>query len=91
METLLYFGDWQPGEGRANSYPKADFSHSPNNQKVGAFIDGGRGLYAETAQSALTVILKRVVILKCSSLSSVILVVFSKVSLHFQGRFLPTS
>ena len=45
---LLYVGDWQLGEERANSYPKADLSHSPNNQKVGAFIDGGRGLYSET-------------------------------------------
>ena len=50
-------------------------------------IGGGRGLHAETAQSALTVVLKLVI----SGLTSVILIVLSTVSLQFQGQFVPVS
>ena len=50
-------------------------------------IGGGRGLHAETAQSALTVILKLVI----GSLASVILIVLGTVNLQFQGRFVPIS
>ena len=49
-------------------------------------MDGGRGLHAETAQSALTVILKLV-----SGLINIILIVLGTVSLQFQGRFVPIS
>ena len=53
---------WMPatglGGGRADSCPKAD--SLTDNQGARAFIDGGRGLRAETAQSALTVVLKLV-------------------------------
>ena len=57
------------------------------NQGARAFIDGGRGLYAETAQSALTVILRLVI----SDLTSVILIVLNTVNLQFQGQFVPIS
>ena len=46
-----------------------------------AFIDRRRGLHAETAQSALTVIFKLVI----GSLTSVILIVLSTINLQFQG------
>ena len=55
----------------------------PDNQWARAFIDGGRGLRAETSQSALTVILKLVI----SGLTSVILIVLTAVNLQFQGQF----
>ena len=54
---------------------------TPYNQGARAFIDGGRGLRAETAQSALTVILKLVI----DGLTNVILVVLSTVTLQFQS------
>ena len=44
--------------GRVDSCLKADFP--TDSQWARAFIDGGRGLLAETAQSALIVILKLV-------------------------------
>ena len=46
-------GGWTPVQ---RPTPPAD------NQWARAFIDGGRGLHAETAQSALTVILKLVML-----------------------------
>ena len=45
------------------------------------------GLHAETAQSALTVILKLVI----SGLIGVILIVLTTVSFQFQGPFVPIS
>ena len=63
--------------GRADSCPKADSPPPPDNQGARAFIDGGRGLHAERAQSALTVLS----ILVISGLISVILTVLSAVSL----------
>ena len=56
---------------------------TPYNQGARAFIDGGRGLRAETAQSALRVILKLVT----GGLTNVILVVLSTVTLQFHGLF----
>ena len=52
-----------------------------------AFIDRQRGLHAETAQSALTVILKVVT----GGLTSVILIVSGTVNLQSQGSFVPIS
>ena len=52
-----------------------------------AFIDRWRGLHAETAQSALTVIFKFVV----DGLTSVILIVLGTVNLQSQGPFVPIS
>jgi len=46
-----------------------------------------RGLWAETAQSALTVILKLVI----GGLTSVIFIVLGTVNLHFQGWFVSIS
>ena len=52
-----------------------------------AFIVRRRGLHAETAQSALTVIFKLVI----GGLTSIILVVVGTVNLQFQGPFVPIS
>ena len=62
--------------------PKIDYLHiHTHNQWARAFIDGGRALHAETAQSALTVIFKLVI----GDLTSVILIVLNTVNLQFQG------
>ena len=53
------------------------------NQGARAFISGGRGLHAETTQSALTIILKLVI----GGLIYVISVVLSTVTLQFHGLF----
>ena len=58
-----------------------------DNQWARAFIGGGRGPHAETAQEALTVILNLVI----SGLTSIILIVLSTVSLQFQGWFVSIS
>ena len=58
-----------------------------DNQWGRAFTGRGRGLRAETARSALTVILKLVI----GGLTSVILIVLSTIRLHFQGWFVPFS
>ena len=47
------------GWGEVDVFQRAT-SPSPNNQGARPFINKGRGLHAETAQSALTVILKLV-------------------------------
>ena len=52
-----------------------------------AFIARRRGLHAETAQPALTVIFRLVI----SGLTSVILIVLGTVSLQFQGPLVPIS
>ena len=59
----------------------------PDSQGARAFIDRGRRLHEETAQSALTVILKLVT----GGLTSVILIVLGAVNLHFQGQFVSIS
>ena len=56
-----------------------------DNQWAKAFIDGGR--HAETAQAALTGILKLVI----GGLTSVISIVLDTVNLQFQGWFVPIS
>ena len=58
-----------------------------NNQWSRAFIGRGRGLQAETAQSALTVILKLVI----GGLINFILNVLGTVHLQFQSWFVPIS
>ena len=59
------------GAGSVNSCPKANpFQLLGDNQWARAFIDKGRRLHAETAQSALTVILQ----LAIGGLISVILI-----------------
>ena len=59
----------------------------PDNKGAKAFIGSGRGLHAETVQSALTVIFKSVI----GDLTNVILIVLSTISLQFQGWFVPIS
>ena len=89
-ESLLYFGGWQPwGWREANSCTEADSLCPSTTQESGAraFMERGRGLHAETAQSALTVILKLVT----AGLTSVILIFLSTVNLQFQGWFVSIS
>ena len=80
-------GSWRKGRV-ADICPKAD-SPPPGNQwgKSSYRQSGGGGLYAETAQLALTVILKLVI----SGQTSIILIVLSMVNLQFQGQFVPIS
>ena len=56
-ESFLYFGGWQPGE-RVGSCPKANSALTISGQEFQGCIGGRRGLHAETAQSALTAVLK---------------------------------
>ena len=58
-----------------------------DNQWERTFIDRGRELYAETAQSALTVILKLII----GGLTNVILIALSAINLQFQTWFVPVS
>ena len=77
---MLYLTCWV-GEG--STCPKADSPPPPENQGTIAFIDRGRGLQAETAQSVLTVILKLAI---SGLIISVILTVLAPVGLQFQGQ-----
>ena len=52
-----------------------------------AFINRGRGLHAETAQSALTIIWKLVK----GGLISVFLIIITTVTLQLQSQFVPVS
>ena len=56
VESLLSVGCWQRGGGRVQ---RADTC--PADNQVYAFTERGRGLHAETAPSALRVILKLVI------------------------------
>ena len=80
----------EAGNLGAGSYPKAD-SPPPatpsDEQWTRAFIDRGRGLHAETVQSALAVMLTLVM----GGLISVISIVLSTVNLQFQGQFVSIS
>ena len=85
-ESLLYFRCWQLWwQGVVDVCPKAH-SH-PVNQWARAFIDSKKGLHAETAQSALRVILKLVI----GGLTSIIFIVLSTVTLQLQGWFVSIS
>ena len=70
----------------ADICPKAD-SSSPATRGVRALIFRRRGLYVETAQSALTIVFKLVI----GGTTNVILVVLGTVNLQFQGQFVSTS
>ena len=90
-ERLIYFRCWQlVGGGWQTSVQRLTPLTLPPHQppalassEVRAFTDRRRGLYAETAQSALTVIFRLVV----SGLTGIILVVLGTVNLQFEGRF----
>ena len=89
-ESLLYFGGWQPwcGGGPTAVQMLIPSAHPPpENQGARAFTERGRGLHAETVQSALTVILKLVT----AGLTCVILIVLSTVNLQFQVWFVSIS
>ena len=84
MESLLYFVGQQPGAGVLDGGGRRLSKGwlPTDGQSVGkSFIDRGRGLHAETVQSALTIILK----LAIGGLISVMLIVLGTVSLQFQG------
>ena len=81
VERKFAFGFWQP-LGREHACPKATPPPYPphtytDSQGARNFIDGGRGLHAETAQLALTFTLKLVI----GGLTSVILFVLGTVNL----------
>ena len=86
---ILDTGNRGWGEGGRLSKGQLPLSPAPppDNQPTRAFIDGGRGLYVETAPSALTVILKLVI----GGLTSVILIVLSTVSGSVCSHFLEAS
>ena len=67
------------GVAWTDSCPKAGFP--PRTQRERAFINRGRGLHAETAQSALTVILKLVI----GGLIGVFLIIITTVTLQLQS------
>ena len=73
--------------GRATPVQRETLT-SPESQGTIAFIDRGRELQAETAQSVLTVILKLVI---SGLIISVILTVLATVGLQFQGQFVSIS
>ena len=79
LDAGNWWGGWTPVQRPT--------SPTPDSQWARAFIDRGRRLRAETAQSALTVILKLVI----GGLTSVISIVLSTVNLQFQGRFVSIS
>ena len=81
---ILDAGSWGGGW---TSVRKLTLPPPHQNQWARAFIGGGKGLHVETAQSALTVILKLVI----GGLTSVLLTVLSTVNLQFQGRFVSIS
>ena len=70
----------------AKTHPKVNSSLT-DNQRGKSFYRQTGGLHAETAQSALTVILKLVT----GGLTSVILIVSGIVNLQSQGPFVPIS
>ena len=82
MESLLSVGCWQRGGGRVQ---RADTC--PADNQVYAFTERGRGLHAETAPSALRVILKLVI----GGQSSAILIDLGAINLQFHGWFVPIS
>ena len=75
------------GNQWAGRMPVQRLTLPTDSQWARAFIDRGLVLHAETAQSALTVILKLVI----RGLTSIILIVLTTVNLQFQGQFIPIS
>ena len=75
------------GRGRWGGHLSKGRLPASDNQGARVFIDRGRGLHAETALSALTVILTLVL----GGLTNIILIVLGKVNLHFQGWFVSIS
>ena len=78
---LLASRGWTP----VRKHP-SPHSPSPDIQWTRTFIDGGRGLCAETAESALTIIMK-----SFCGLISVVLIVLRTFNLQFQNQFVPIS
>ena len=74
------------GEGEGGFLSRGQLPH-PRQSGGKSFYRHREGAHAETARSALTVILKLVI----GNLISVILIVLSTVNLQFQGQFVPIS
>ena len=84
---MLYFGG-QPWAGERMPVQRLTLPPPPpDNQWAKAFVDGGRGIHAETVQSALAVMLTLVI----GGLISVISIVLSTVNLQFQDQFVSIS
>ena len=81
-ESLLYFGCWKLAGVGGGLLFKGQLSLT-DNQWARAFIGWGRGLHAETAQSALKLVI--------GGLTSIILIVLSTLKLQFQGEFISIS
>ena len=79
LDASSQWGRWTP-------VPRP-FPHPPDTQWARASVGRGRGLRADRAQSALTVILKLVI----GGLTSIILNVLGTVNLQFQGPFVSIS
>ena len=82
---MLYFRCHQLGEVGWTSVQRP--TPGPATSEARAFTDKRRGLQAETAPLALTVIFKLII----GGLTSIILIVLDTVNLQFQGPFVPIS
>ena len=85
-ESLLYFGCWQPEEGWVREIRLSRGWLPRTDNQWQQLLKTERGLHAETAQSALIVILKSVI----SDLAGVVVVALGVVNLLFQGQFVST-
>ena len=85
--ALFWMFETRVGLGGQTPVQRLTLPTPTDHQWARAFIDGGRGLHAEIAQSTLTVILKLVI----GGLTSIILIVCSRVSLQFQGQLVSIS
>ena len=79
--AFFFFGCWQQSRAYVGRFLSRGRPPPTDNQWERAFINGRRGLHAETAQSALTVILKLVI----DGLISVFLIIITTVTLQFQS------
>ena len=82
---VCFILDAGKGEGREGGLLSKVNSLHPDKQWARAFVDRGRGLHSETAQSAQMLILKVVI----GGLPTVILIVLSTVNLQFWSWFVP--
>ena len=84
---LLDASHWDWGGGVWVLVQRLNSPRPPDNQWARVFMDRGRGLHAERAHSALTVLLKLVI----SGLIANLLIVLNTINLQFQGWFAPIS
>ena len=82
MEKKVYFISEASTQGKRKGLSR---TQHPDSQGARDFVDRGRGLHAETAHSALTIILKLVI----RGLTWAILIVLNTVDLQFHAQFMP--